>query len=216
MLEWSLPEDAEIDRSRVVKAGQPASWITPQGLRSARQRLPELAYRRFVANQWTEREGHWLPPDAWRACIGQPEFEPGERIWAGIDIGGERSASAIAWVTERLHVGCAIYHGDGAVLEVADHIRELARTCHLVELTADPMRAGQLLAELERERLPVSVFPQTDQRMIPASSRLHAAITERRITLPDDLELRGARSQHDRPPQSPWLAHRLARARRAR
>jgi phage terminase large subunit-like protein len=29
-------------------------------------------------------------------------------------------------------------------------------------------------------------FPQNDTRMIPASSILHAAITERRITLPDN------------------------------
>jgi phage terminase large subunit-like protein len=32
-------------------------------------------------------------------------------------------------------------------------------------------------------------FAQTDQRMIPASARLHAAVVERRITLPDDPEL---------------------------
>ena len=32
-------------------------------------------------------------------------------------------------------------------------------------------------------------FPQTDQRMSPPSSRLHEAITEQRITLPDQPEL---------------------------
>jgi hypothetical protein len=32
-------------------------------------------------------------------------------------------------------------------------------------------------------------FPQTDVRMIPASTVLHSAIVERRITLPDDPEL---------------------------
>jgi len=32
-------------------------------------------------------------------------------------------------------------------------------------------------------------FPQTDVRMVPASARLHAAIVERRLTLPDDAEL---------------------------
>ncbi len=35
----------------------------------------------------------------------------------------------------------------------------------------------------------VVAFPQHDARMIPASARLHAAIVERRITLPDSPEL---------------------------
>jgi phage terminase large subunit-like protein len=32
----------------------------------------------------------------------------------------------------------------------------------------------------------LEVFPQNDTRMVPASNTLHAAITEQRITLPDD------------------------------
>jgi hypothetical protein len=43
--------------------------------------------------------------------------------------------------------------------------------------------------ELEREGLLVVAFPQHDARMIPASARLHAAVVEQRLTLPDDLEL---------------------------
>jgi len=66
---------------------------------------------------------------------------------------------------------------------------ELAERFAIVELVYDPWRFGQAAQELERERLVCVQFPQTDQRMIPASSRLHAAITERRITLPDDPEL---------------------------
>jgi phage terminase large subunit-like protein len=32
-------------------------------------------------------------------------------------------------------------------------------------------------------------FPQHDARMMPASARLHAAVVEQRLTLPDDREL---------------------------
>lgn len=53
--------------------------------------------------------------------------------------------------------------------------------------TAQPF--GQATQELERERVPVLAFPQTDVRMVPASLRLHAAIVEQRLTLPDDPEL---------------------------
>jgi phage terminase large subunit-like protein len=57
-------------------------------------------------------------------------------------------------------------------------------------LVFDPWRFGQGAQELERERIPVTAFPQTDVRMIPASDRLYRAIVEKRLTLPDDEELR--------------------------
>jgi hypothetical protein len=50
-------------------------------------------------------------------------------------------------------------------------------------------RAGQRAAELEREGLTVRAYPQTDVRVITARARLHAAITERRLTLQADPEL---------------------------
>jgi hypothetical protein len=134
-------------------------------------------------------EGTWLPAGAWQACVGQPEFTDGEPVWLGVDIGGEWSASALVWINEQLHVGCGIYHGDSAVLEIADHIRSLAAAYQVREVAFDMWRAGQLAAELDREGLTVSAFPQTDVRMIPASARLHAAIVEQRLVLPDDPEL---------------------------
>jgi phage terminase large subunit-like protein len=48
---------------------------------------------------------------------------------------------------------------------------------------------GLLPQALEREGLVAVAFPQHDARMIPASARLHAAVVEQRITLPDDREL---------------------------
>jgi phage terminase large subunit-like protein len=189
-LEWGVPEDGDVDDPKAVKKANPASWITAAGLAAQREAVPDLAYRRFHANQWTEREGHWLPPGAWQACEGKPAFIPGEDVWIGVDVGGERSASAVVWVNEQLQVGCAIYHGDQGVLDCADHVRELAATYSVRELVFDPWRFGQSAQELERERIPAMAFPQTDVRMIPASDRLYRAIVEKRLTLPDDDELR--------------------------
>jgi phage terminase large subunit-like protein len=77
---------------------------------------------------------------------------------------------------------------DAGVLEAVDHVRALAREFNLRELVYDPWRFGQAAQELEREGMLVVAFPQHDARMIPASARLHAAIVEQRITLPDDEE----------------------------
>jgi hypothetical protein len=93
------------------------------------------------------------------------------------------------WVNTNLHVGCAIYYGDSGVLEAVDHVRALAGRFNVRELVFDPWRFAQAALELEREGLLVVAFPQHDARMIPASARLHSAIVEKRITLPDHPEL---------------------------
>jgi phage terminase large subunit-like protein len=75
------------------------------------------------------------------------------------------------------------------VLEAVDHVRALACDYNVGEPVYDPWRLGQAAQELEREGLLVVAFPQHDARMIPASARLHAAVVEQRLTLPDDHEL---------------------------
>jgi phage terminase large subunit-like protein len=75
------------------------------------------------------------------------------------------------------------------VLEAVDHVRAVAGRFNVRELVFDPWRFAQAAPELEREGLLVVAFPQHDARMIPASAHLHAAVVERRLTLPDDAEL---------------------------
>jgi phage terminase large subunit-like protein len=190
MMEWAVPEGADVDDAKLVKKANPASWLKVEDLRAQRAAVPDLAYRRYHCNMWTEREGFWLPPGSWQQCIGEPEFRPGEKIWVGVDIGGERSSSAVVWVNADLQVGCFITEGERGVIEAGERIRDLAAEFEIVELAYDPWRAGQLAQELKDARIHVEPFAQHPQKMIPASQRLHAAITERRITLPDDPELR--------------------------
>ncbi|MDP9376829.1 MAG: terminase large subunit [Actinomycetota bacterium] len=99
------------------------------------------------------------------------------------------SATAVVWVNDQLHVGANIFHGDPGVLEAVQLVRDLASQHNVRELVYDPWRFGQAAQELEREGLTVVAFPQHDARMIPASARLHAAIVEQRLVLPDDPQL---------------------------
>jgi phage terminase large subunit-like protein len=189
MLEWAVPKDANIDSARVVKAANPRSSIGVKQLSEQRQRLPELAYRRYVCNMWTERQGHFLPEGAWQACVGVPEFADGEPIVVGVDVGGERSSSAVVFLNERLDVGVEIFYGERGVFDCIDLVGELASRYDLVEVAFDPWRFAQASLELEERGIPTVRFDQTDQRMIPASQRLHEAIVEQRLTLPDHPEL---------------------------
>jgi len=81
-------------------------------------------------------------------------------------------------------------------------VRDLATRYRIREIAFDPWRAGQLAAELEREGMTVSVYPQQDARVIPASQRLYDAIIEKRLTLPSSPELAqhaaGAIAKHSR------------------
>lgn len=188
-LEWSVPDEHDLDDLRAVKRANPAPWITVADLRRQRAAVPDLAFAQFHACRWGLTEGSWLPAGAWQACVRQPVFEDGEPVWVGVDVGGERSASAVVWLNAKLHVGAAIFHGDAGVLECVEQVRELARTYSLQDLAYDPWRFGQGAQELERERISTLAWPQSDTRMCPASVRLHAAIVEKRLTLPDDEQL---------------------------
>jgi phage terminase large subunit-like protein len=107
----------------------------------------------------------------------------------GVDVGGERSASAVVIVTEDLRVNAFIYEGDEAVLDCAGKVRDLAARFEIVEVVHDPWRFQQAALELEREGLVVVSIPQSSSRMVPASERLYRAVIEKRITHGNDHDL---------------------------
>jgi phage terminase large subunit-like protein len=189
MLEWSVPEDESIAPA-VVKRANPASWITTDAIRSAGDGLPELAFRRFVCNQWVARMGSWLPAGSWQA-IAEPGLvvEPGEEVWLGVDLGGARADTALVWITKDGRIGCRIFSGDDAIVDAAAAIFALAERYRLREVIYDPWRAAMLVRGLEDRRIKCTVFQQSDSRMIPASAALHTAIVEGEIRHPDDPRL---------------------------
>jgi phage terminase large subunit-like protein len=158
MLEWAVPKDAEITPS-VVKKANPASWITTDAIRSARDGLPELAYRRYVANQWTARLGSWVPAGSWQKC-GKPglEIEPGSRIWVGLDVGGSRSDTAVVYVDKDLRVGCEVFSGDDAIFDAHTFVTGLAERYTVANLSFDPWHAAEIARAFEERGLKTTVF----------------------------------------------------------
>jgi len=181
---WRRGQPASGEEGEPGKLGQRRSAPSGAGI------LPDLAHRRFVANMWTERAGHWLPPGAWDRCVGEPSFAPGERIWAAIDVGGERSATAPAWRMRPATSGSRSFTARAASSRPPRRSGVLAETYAIAEITYDPWRAAQLGQELAERGITASSYPQTDQRAIPGSARLHDAIVRQKLLLPDDPELR--------------------------
>jgi phage terminase large subunit-like protein len=152
MLEWSVPEEEAITPG-VVKKANPGPWITTAQIRAAKKSLPELAYRRFVANQWTARIGSWLPAGAWQACANGAEPIPeGSKVWVGVDIGGARADTAIVWIDEDFHVGCRIWSGDEALMDATAFLPALAQKYRVQEIVYDPWRAQTLAKIAESTR----------------------------------------------------------------
>ena len=171
-----------------MTTANPASFVSQDFLAEqiASPGLHPLEVARFHANVWTATADSWLPVGAWQTCAGKVDIEAGEPVWVGADVGGERSASAVAWATDDLRVGAEIYHGDAAVRDCLATVRELAGTYTVREIAFDPWRFQQAAIELEREGLPVIAFPQSNVRMVPASEGLYAAVIEGRISHPDN------------------------------
>jgi hypothetical protein len=107
------------------------------------------------------------------------EDQPGRTDLRRGDLGGERSASAVVWCTEDLRVDCRVFHGDGAVFECADQVRELGETFTIAEVAFDPWRFEAPALELAERGIPV----------VAASERLHVAIVEGRLTHRDSPDL---------------------------
>ncbi len=75
------------------------------------------------------------------------------------------------------------------MLEVAEHVRQLADRYLVVECAYDPWRFRSEALRLEDAGLPMVEFPQSTARMVPASEQLYSAIVQRKLTHANDRDL---------------------------
>jgi phage terminase large subunit-like protein len=188
-LEWSLADEFELSDMEAVARCNPAEHIGVPELRRQYKSVSEGAFAQFHACRWGIRESTWLPEGAWAGCRGTVQFVPGERIWLGLDIGGNRSASAVAWLNSKLHVGIAIFEGEDSVFDAAEIVMRLAERFTVQELNYDPWRAAVIVKAFEQRRIKCTQWPWSDSRVIPAAGALYDAIVEGKITHPGDEEL---------------------------
>ena len=114
----------------------------------------------------------------------------------GVDIGRERSGTAVAVVATDGRVPARVRQGDQAVIDAADYLRRLHKRFRLLAVGFDPWRFQTEAGRLEREGLPMVKVPQSAEAMTLASERLYASIVQGELT-------------HDR---DPVLAKHIANA----
>jgi phage terminase large subunit-like protein len=198
--EWSVPVDADVTEMAMVKAANPLSMISVESLKARfdSPSMRELAWRRFSCNQWTRTETEiWIAPGPWDACRADSTVPRGSSVVLALDGSYNGDTTAL--------MGCTIGHrphlfvvglwapSDGQtvpILEVEDTIADACRLYAVREITADPYRWQRTLAVLAERRLPISEFPQTPTRMVPATSRLFEAVMNETVTHDGNESLR--------------------------
>ena len=190
MLEWALPEQAEIDDMEAVKEANPASWLSAEALAEQREAVHELAFRRYHANQWVQAEAPWIAAQAWDACSAKPEIPDGaSEVVLGVDAAIRHDSSAVATVWKD---PAGIFHASFEVwtptperdveLElVVEHIRRQARRYRVRGVAFDPYFLWHAAQRLEAEGIAMVEWKQDNARMVPATQTLYETIVHQRL-----------------------------------
>jgi phage terminase large subunit-like protein len=207
----------------VWEAANPAygDFLDPDDFRAALGRVTENDFRTKRLNQWVDSVQAWLPDGAWRACRTDAELvAPARGVVLGFD--GSKNGDSTALVAVSVSpdpwvrvIGCwekpqGREEWRVPRAEVKDAIRAACREYRVREIAADRYEWLDALEELEAEGLPVVEFPQTLQRMAPATQRFYEAVANQRIRHNGDprmarhlsnaqlkVDSRGARLQKD-------------------
>ena len=208
---YGAPEDADPDDPKVWAGCNPASWITPEYLKSERNKpsMREADFRRLHLNQWTSAEQLWLPGGAWAKCLSNVRaLDPGLPVGVGIDMGQTHDSTAVVVAQaqgDEVIVRARTWDNPYpkghtlhdvwkvSVEEIRAHLRDLYQQFPAVmalrdgrkvagpAFAYDPWHFRESAEELNDDRLNMVEFPQFASRMGPASESLYELITTGRI-----------------------------------
>lgn len=202
---WYTVADEDLDDPEAWERANPASWITAAALkRKAPPRTKRSSWERLHLNRWTKAEEAWLPVGAWESCEGGVAIEDGDEVTLGVDMGRKWDTAAVAIVgpekpdastglTRRpvvAHVwgvhsdtskpppaAHEIVPGDRVdYVLVEDFIREAHRRFTVRAVVFDPWRFDRSAETLLDEGIEMVEFPQSNERMAPASQGLYDAV----------------------------------------
>jgi phage terminase large subunit-like protein len=200
--EWAVPAGADVDDPEVWWSYMPAlGWtIQPDAVAHARQTMTDSEFRRGFCNQWIENADQWLPPGAWEACKDLRPIPDLAQVVLGFDGSFSNDSTALVAVEtgDTPHVDVVECwerpeHADESwrvpILSVEDAIRSACRRWQVREIVCDPARWARTYQVLESERLPITEFPQTPARMVPATQRFYEAVINKGLSHSGDPRL---------------------------
>lgn len=205
------PAGADYRDPEVWRAANPSygTLVHEDFFRDQLTKKTEAVFRRYFLNQFTQTEEIWLPAGAWDACLNSNlDLDPGLPVHVGIDVGIKHDSSGVVLAQKqgeqtvlRAKVWENPYPPDHplyedwrlSIAEVENYLREVREqfpvpACEIdgaiqpgPEFAYDPHffeRSAQLL---RGDSLAMVEFPQSDQRMIPASQTFYDLIVSGQI-----------------------------------
>lgn len=201
---WWEPADRNADHRDPVtwREANPGygDFIDPEDFASSVLRTPEAEFRTKRCNQWVSSATTWLPAGTWDACTDARPIPDGAAVVLGFDgsFSNDSTALVAVEVGEAPHVDvveCWEKPPDAGqgwrvpIAAVEDAIREACRRWSVREIVCDPFRWARTYQVLEDEGLPIVEFPQSPQRMVPATQRFYEAVLNQGLTHSGDPRL---------------------------
>lgn len=201
---WWEPRKTDADHALEVtqREANPGfgDIVSAEDFAAAVTKTPEAEFRTKRCNQWVSSAETWLPHGAWEAVKAERDIPDATEVVLGFDgsFNGDCTALVVATVEESPHVDVvalwerpadALPEWKVPILDVETAIREACRKWQVKEIACDPFRWARTFQILEAENLPVVEFPQSPQRMTPATSSFYEAVMNHSLTQSGDPRL---------------------------
>jgi phage terminase large subunit-like protein len=163
-------------------------------------KMREATFRRARLCQFAHGlDDPWLPPGSWEACTDARSIPDGTPVVLALDGSFSQDCTAVVAVSleDTPHIDVVELWEPPAgnpeyrvpVADVEQSIRDACRKYQVRECVADPFRWTRSLQALEAEGLPVVEYPQSPQRMTPATTGLYEAVVNQQVTHSGDARL---------------------------
>lgn len=182
--------------------GNPAlgDFLHLDKMAAASRKMPAPDFKTKRLNIWVTSSNPWLPDGAWDGCEDASRvIDDGTAVVLAFDGSRSNDSTAILAVTiearPRLQVvGLWEKPTDGSIWkvprgDVKDAIRRACRQFKVREVAWDEFLWLDAAEELLEEHIPVEYFPQTPERMRPATQRFYERVIDQDLTHPGDARL---------------------------
>jgi phage terminase large subunit-like protein len=198
---WWEPKNPEADhrdRQLWIESNPGFSDIVDaEDFESAVLRTPEAEFRTKRTNCFVSTATAWLPTGSWEALIDTERTpEPGEEVILAFDGAFSNDSTAlVAWLTggDKPHlmvVGIWERPDDAEqgwhvpVAEVEQTIIDTFRNSNFQtrEIVFDPARWQRTFMILDEQGMPVVSYPNSAERMVPATQKFYEAVVNQSFT----------------------------------
>jgi phage terminase large subunit-like protein len=201
---WWEPRNPTSDHrlESTQREGNPGfgDLVSEEDFRSAVITTPEAEFRAKRCNQWVATKHAWLPAGRWEACVKARAIPKGVPVVLGFDgsFSNDSTALIVVEIGKVPHIdvaGCweRPLEADDSwrvrIVDVEDAIRAACKRWDVREIVCDPHRWAKTYQNLEEEGLPVVEFPQSPERMVPATQQFYEAVLNKQLTHSGDPRL---------------------------